>query len=311
LPALADLLRTWRRALKAKLPYVRRRDYGNLQRRHDALIEAIDVGATPAASAQLQVVKPLAQPLRGELCLFVSFADQPQLKTHVAEHVRHLIGADIQVILVVNTDLPATAVQVDPELSRYLAAILVRENVGFDFGAWAQAWSLLEHKQAISRLYLVNDSIVGPLNDRHFARMLDRVRNASADVIGLTECLAPRRHLQSYFLVFGAAALRSDAMQGLFQRVMNWPDKSQVIEIYESRLTALLESAGLNCEALFPSLWGDPASSDDTSTRWAELVAQGFPYLKTRTVARHATDSRIRAWLSSRPGTPSLRRESR
>jgi len=85
----------------------------------------------------------------------------------------------------------------------------------------------------------------------------------------------------------------------LFRRLLNWPIKSQVIEVYESRLTALLEAQGLRCEALFPSLSNDPLSSDDTSIRWAELVTAGFPYLKTRVIARHPHDERIKAWLAS------------
>jgi hypothetical protein len=79
--------------------------------------------------------------------------------------------------------------------------------------------------------------------------------------------------------------------------MQNWPTKSQVIEVCESRLTAIAEADGLRCEALFPNLHADPLSSDDTSLRWAELVQSGFPYLKSRVVARHPDDRRVRAWL--------------
>ena len=86
-----------------------------------------------------------------------------------------------------------------------------------------------------------------------------------------------------------------------FARMRNWPEKGQVIDVCETRLTALLEASGLKTEALFPSLSGDPLSSDDTSLRWAELVEAGFPYLKTRVIASHGDDPRIRAWLAARP----------
>jgi lipopolysaccharide biosynthesis protein len=296
---LNDSLRSWRRAFKAALPYVRRREYRALQRIHAELIEAVDGQATPAVQARLQVIKPMAAGLAGELCLFVTFADRPHLKPHVVTHLEHLLAAGIHVVLIVNTDLAADDLRIDPRLQARLDGALVRQNIGFDFGAWAHAWSLGEGAGSWSRLYLVNDSIVGPLNGARFARLLERVRSADADVIGLTESLLPRRHLQSYFLVLNGRALRSEALRGLMRRVLNWPTKSQVIEVYETRVTALLEAQGLRCVALFPSLWNDPRSSDDTSARWGELVDAGFPYLKARVIAGHPNDERIRAWLAA------------
>ena len=104
-------------------------------------------------------------------------------------------------------------------------------------------------------------------------------------MVGLTEAQLPARHLQSYFLVFNERALQSGAVTRLFGRVRNWPAKLQVIDVHETRLTGLLEAEGLRTEALFPSLSGDARSSDDTSLRWAELIGQGLPYVKTRVVA--------------------------
>ena len=270
-----------------------------LERKYAELIEALDRGASPAAQAQLHVAKTLQQGLADEVCLIVSFADQPELKPHVEEHVRHLLAAGVQVILIVNTDLPARSLTIDTRLLERLSGALIRQNIGFDFGAWAHALSLCEDTQRWSRLFLVNDSIVGPLSTADFTRMIDRVRHSGCDVVGLTEALAPQRHLQSYFLVFNAAALQSTVLKELFRRMLNWPSKSQVIDVYESRLTSLLATQGLRCEALFPSLSGDPLSSDDTSLRWAELIRAGFPYLKTRVIARHAQNEQIKAWLAS------------
>ena len=297
--SLTDSLRTWRRAFKAALPYVRRREYEILQRTHAELIEAVDGLATPAAQARLQTIKPIAAGLSGEVCLFVSFVARPHLKPHVAAHLEHLLAAGIHVVLIANTDLAADDLRIDAQLQACLSGVLVRQNIGFDFGAWAHAWSLCVDRAPWSRLYLVNDSIVGPLNAAHFTRLLERVRSADADVLGLTESLMPRRHLQSYFLVFNAKALRSEVLKGLMGRVLNWPSKSQVIELYEARITALMEPQGLRCMALFPSLWRDPRSSDDTSARWGELVKAGFPYLKARVIARHPNDERIREWLAA------------
>ena len=299
MPGFNHILRTWRRRLKARLPYVRRREHRVLQEKYAGLIDAIDGRAGPASGAALHFAKPLPPDSAGEVCLFVTHASEARIKPHVIEHVARLAEAGIGVIVVVNTDVPAERLVIDPALLERTRGVAIRQNLGYDFGAWAHLLALCPDAEQWTRLYLVNDSIVGPLNGADFERMIARIRVSSADVVGLTEALLPRRHLQSYFLVFGARALRDGAVARVFGRVRNWPDKGQVIDVHESRLTALLEADGLRCEALFPSLTGDPLSSDDTSLRWAELVRAGFPYLKTRVIASHPGDARIKAWLKA------------
>lgn len=301
--SLWDIFRKWRRSFKSSLPYVRRREYLTLQRQHAELIDAIIGLATPATAAKVVVVKPIARGMVGEVCLFVSFADQPTLKAHVTEHLTHLLAANIQVVLILNTSLTTDDVVIEEYLRTCLSGVLIRENLGFDFGAWSHALSLCNDDLSNwKRLYLINDSIFGPLDADNFARMIQRVHNSTSAVIGLTECQMPRRHLQSYFLVFNTEALHSEAFKSFFSRVMNWPSKFQVIEMHEVRLTSCMEAVGLRCESLFPSLSTDPLSSDDTSLRWEKLVFFGFPYLKTRVLIKHATNNRLKALIAGRPG---------
>jgi len=303
--SLSDRLRSWRRAVKAKLPYVRRREHGVLQRQYADLIEALD--APPATSAAWTWVKPLDQPLAGDVCFFVTHADGPALKPHVVDHVAHLAAAGLQVVLIANRSIPAADAQglaLEPALLARTRAVAVRGNEGYDFGAWAHALALVPPEPAWMRLFLVNDSVVGPLDLAAFQRLMARIRASHADVIGLTEALSPVRHLQSWFLVFGPRALHGGTVARLFARVRNWPAKKQVIDVHETRLTRLLEAEGLATEAMFPSLSGDARSSDDTSLRWAELVERGMPYLKTRVLAVHGDDPRIRRWVAAKPAPP-------
>lgn len=302
MPAFAEKFRTWRRRFKASLPYVRRREHRVLQRKYAELIEAVDGKAGAARDAALLWVKPLPAELEGDVCLFVTFAAEPRIKPHALEHIAALVAAGIRVIMIVNTDVPADRLAIDGGLLERANGVAIRQNLGFDFGAWAHVLELCGDTSHWSRLFLVNDSVVGPLEAGDFGRMIERIRQSNADVVGLTEALAPVRHLQSYFLVFGARALRGGAVRRIFGRMRNWPTKMQVIDVYESRLTALFEAEGLRCEALFPSLSGDLLSSDDTSLRWTELVRRGFPYLKTRVIAAHPHDPQIKAWLAARPG---------
>lgn len=277
---LRDVFRRVRKAVKARLPYVRQREYRILRQRHDELIAAFTTGARPAAEAGFVVLKNPEALLAGEICLFAAFAPTTELKPHVRTHVESLAGAGFAVVLAVNTDVERRSVRIDPALLDRLAGCIVRENVGFDFAAWGHAYSIGRGFPQCTRLLLVNDSIIGPLEERSFKALIERLRASSADIVGLTENRTTHRHLQSYFLSFGQRALASQAFHRAFAGMRSLPTKELVIDAYETSLTRLLEGTGLRAAALFPPLYDEPRSGDDTTTRWRELIDAGFPFVK-------------------------------
>lgn len=298
----AELLHRWalafrafRRNLKAALPYVRRREYRIALRRHDELIRTM-YALRSAHDAKTVVLQAPVQPASGELCLFVTHAPEPALKAHVVAHVEALLGAGIAVALVANRDDPQAPLEIPPALARRLHAVVSRENLGFDFAAWAQAMRLY-CGAGVTRLYWVNDSIAGPLEPAAFARMIERLRAAEADVVGLTENPLPLRHVQSFFLAFGPAALASPALRGWIASALALPTKEQVIDVYETRFTWYLEQAGLRVATVFPPMTDDPHSANDVYHHWPALVRAGFPYVKTRVLLDFAADPRLRAMV--------------
>jgi hypothetical protein len=70
----SDAWRRTRRAIKARMPYVRRREYRLLRARHDALIDALIASPRRATEAGIRTVKPIVGRLTGEICLFVTHA---------------------------------------------------------------------------------------------------------------------------------------------------------------------------------------------------------------------------------------------
>lgn len=300
-----DAFRRGRKALKALLPYVRRREYRILRNRHDALIDAFTVDSRLATEAALLSVKSLDPLLAGEICLFVTHAKEPVIKPHVQAHIDALANEGFQVVLIVNTDIEAQHIVLEAPLLNRLAACLVRGNVGFDFGGWGHAYAIGKGFPNGSRLLLVNDSIIGPLDKEAFGAMISRLRNSSADIAGLTENAVPHRHLQSYFLSFGPRALRSAALQRAFSGLRALPTKELVIDAYETALTRQLERSGLTVSALFPPLYNDPRSADNTLIRWRALIDAGFPYVKASLLTspkhREAVQSLLPPELYLRP----------
>ena len=275
-----DAFRRLRKAVKARLPYVRRREYRILAERHQALIAAFTTGARLATDAEVVVLKAPDVSLAGEICLFATFAATPGLKPHVPAHVASLARAGFAVVLVANTDLDRRSLRIEPALLARLAGCIVRENAGLDFAAWAHAYCLGQGFPRCTRLLLANDSVIGPLDERSFEALIERLRASDADMVGLTENRTPQRHLQSYFMAFGPRALASPAFRRAFAGMHALPTKELVIDAYETSLTRQLERAGLRAESLFPPLYDEPRSGDDTTSRWRELVDAGFPFVK-------------------------------
>ena len=90
------------------------------------------------------------------------------------------------------------------------AAVLVRRNVGYDFGAWRDALERFALPRADTEsLLLVNDSVYGPLG--RIEEVLARIDFRQAELWGLTESWQSRYHLQSFFLAVAPSAMASAA----------------------------------------------------------------------------------------------------
>jgi len=286
-------MRRWRLALKARLPFVRRRELDKADQRLTALVEDILLRSCACDAVAISALRTTPGPFSDEVCLFVTCPSNAALKRHVTTHIEHLLDAGIEVILIINTDLPAAAIQIHDALRDRLAAVLVRANSGYDFAAWAHAWKLTGGLPGCKRLYLINDSIVGPLDTGNFKRIIHRVRASPTDLVGLTDSPNFRFHLQSYFLVVQGSALRSEVFDRFFGNLLCLPTKEHVILLYETRFTAIMQAHGMRCEALFCGPQGVGYTPSDVVHLWSELILDGFPYIKTSVLKSEAADPRL------------------
>jgi lipopolysaccharide biosynthesis protein len=129
------------------------------------------------------------------------------------------------------------------------ALVLVRLNVGYDFGAFKDGIEALGELSRFEQVVLANDSVYGPLFD--LGKILARCDD-SADIWGMTENGAGGYHLQSYFLLFRKPALIHPTLNAFFGSVRPVQSKQWVIQRYEIGLTRAMRRVGLRCAALFP-----------------------------------------------------------
>ena len=226
-----------------------------------------------ARDARIAVVKPVDIPAGAEVALLVTHSATGAIKPHVAGYVKALRGQGIATVLIAAADRPLDIAQ---DLQNLCAGVIVRDNLGYDFAAWAHAIALHPEMYGAPILYLVNDSVVGSASGGRFERVIDRIRASSADVVGLTESHEYRWHLQSYFLALKTKALSSFRMQKFFDGIDVATDKDDVIRRFELPLAAELEHAGCRIEVLFPGY----SAVNPVLRGWRPLLGDGFPFVK-------------------------------
>lgn len=304
--------KTFRKKMLSYMPFIRRSRHERVCNRFKAalLLERRAKEAmgwllldppSLASTARHNLRLPIINASVDELCLFVTHAPNMTLKPHVIDHVEALLDAGVAVVLIANADVDPCALEIPHGLAARLYGCLIRENIGYDFAAWAHAYAFVARHAVRQRLYLINDSIVGPLDRETYGAFLQRVRDARADFVGLTYNLEPQRHLQSYFLVFNERLLHSDVCDSFMRRVVNMPAKQNVIDSYEILLTRFLEQKGFTSAAIFPILANEHSKQrNDTFGSWSKLVDLGFPFIKSmvlrdplhRTAARRRVPAR-------------------
>jgi hypothetical protein len=260
------------------------------------------------------------------VAIFVHFDRRGALAEHVVNYVRALRHSGFSVVFVTNSGK-----QFRPEalatLQPLCSCIVVRRNIGYDFGAIHDALEVLGlPRPETERLLIANDSVYGPFVA--LPGVLERMDFEEADLWGATESWQRRYHLQSYFLLAGRRALTSEAWHKFWKRVRQVSSKDWVVAHYEVGLTQRLLRAGLRCSAV----WGyhdlleqvampagndeeaEPESSDPfrrmriqavrrvreaaarqvplnpTADLWRQLLLSGFPFLKMELLHSNPTE---------------------
>lgn len=241
------------------------------------------------------------------VALFIHYDRRGDVQAFVRSYLEGLREAGCDILFVTNSG------RLTPDAVAYLqticAGLLIRRNIGYDFGAMREG---LEHfglpHANTEMLVIANDSVYGPIQP--LGPILDGIDFNRADLWGATESWQHYYHLQSYFVVAGPAALRHPAWGDFWRRVRPVASKTWIITQYEVGLTRRLMRAGLHCAAIWPyadlmrDLGPGPIEGDTggnirqeqeqrirarhikgramnpTSDLWQRLLYAGYPFLK-------------------------------
>ncbi len=235
--------------------------------------------------------------------LLVTHSARGSLKGHLQQMIDGYRRADAEVVLIVAADRRRTAIP--QSIFDACCAVYVRENIGFDFAAWAHVIQYDDTLLDSDLLVLTNDSLLGPVDQGQLRNIFARIEASPADVIGLTENTFYATHVQSFFLALKRGCLSSYAFNRYFSSITNLATKNDVITTYELTFSARMKAAGLRQEVLFAEAGLD--SSRRRRNRmifaWRALLDEGLPFVKASLVLgehRSLGEVEVRAELATR-----------
>ncbi len=248
-----------------------------------------------------------AEQIKDKVCVFSHFDRRGHIWPHTRDYIDALIEEGFAVVFVSNS----ASLNSDSEAfaTSRSAAIILRRNKGYDFGAYRDGLLHLgESVHGLKCLIFANDSVYGPLIP--LRSMLHRMDFSIMDVWMATDSWQTKYHGQSYFMAFGPTALKHLAFMRFWSSVPNLIFKHSIIRRCEVGLTQHFLSAGLRVGAVWRYLdLVDRISSRDlkneslhladasmialiqssqknlpvlnpTHQLWLELLRDDFPFIK-------------------------------
>jgi hypothetical protein len=140
-------------------------------------------------------------------------------------------------------------------IEKNLPALLIRKNLGRDFGAWKDGIAFLRERnlfEGCNSLYMVNDSLLVVSSDLAQTALVDKfIKRQDVDVIGLTESWQQSYHLQSYCLKFNQSILQSRFFEDYWSNYPLINSRVFSIEGGEILLSQRILAEGFSVDAVY------------------------------------------------------------
>lgn len=219
-----------------------------------------------------------------EVCFFVAHAPLGVTLEYTRVYLRAIRDAGIQVVLCLTVgDLSHP---IDSSIENFVDGLIIRENVGYDFAAWADMLRAFPTAWKAERLFFVNDSLIGPFGS--LGSIVQQIRTRNAGFFALSECTNTSYHAQSYFFGWTRQNLQAGALRRFWEDVSNEADKTQVVLKYEyaiAPLSSALSDPSQHIQFGMETLFGcDPSlisGFNTTHSAWRRMLEFGFPFVKT------------------------------
>lgn len=232
------------------------------------------------------------------LAIFAHFDAQNEVKRYVTHYLAALRPEVDAITFVSTSPLPESE---RDKLAPHCAEVLLKDNVGLDFGMWKHALERVD-VGAWDEIVLTNSSVFGPLSPLSDA--FHTMEHEMLDFWGMTDSSDMSWHLQSYFLVFRRRVLASEAWRAFWSAFLPYKNKRQIVRCYEIGLSLWLTENDFRGRALVPQaslaayrfprgLWPKKPTQNPTIVYTAELIERGMPFVKVELLRDNPAEVRL------------------
>lgn len=205
------------------------------------------------------------------------------------------------------------------KIKQYCNGHLFRENKGFDFAAYRDAFEKFGYDRLakFDEVIIMNDTCFGPIYpvEKFFCAMDAQ----KVDFWGLTDHVATPfgmpgtngpvpYHIQSYFMCFKQNVVRSSVFHNFWVNVKNYQTVEEVIAHCETVLTNKLANAKFTHASALNSENYSRLHKEFKNYNYSELqpltiIKEGIPFLKIKSL-KHVQYNQIRVLLKERSKYP-------
>jgi len=168
------------------------------------------------------------------ICIFSHYDNENQVADYVYYYLKELQKNLCDIIFVSTCDILDTTTII--KLRQYCAIVIVRDNIGYDFGSYKCGIESVGELRAYKRLIIANDSVYGPLYD--LKDLIEYGDKNLIDIWGATDSYEINYHIQSYFIVYSHSVINSKTFKDFWDHVVYLSNeipnfKMQIVENYE------------------------------------------------------------------------------
>jgi hypothetical protein len=158
--------------------------------------------------------------------------------------------------------------------------LLIRPNLGYDFGSWAQSIDYSDVLNSFQNLVFTNSSLLGPFASP--TELLQRLLSLNSDVKAVVESFQITPHFQSYMWAIETKSLYgTEDLLDFFAPFKNMePDREAIIRGGELTFPSVLQKCNLTYQTIFPAGSLCPYDKNPSLDAAERLMHSGFPYLK-------------------------------
>ena len=221
----------------------------------------------------------LRDPLLKHYCVYVGFDSQSRLRPDVLEQIQ-ILSQYYNIVYVTTSHRKISNDPLFASLKDLTYKILIRNNVGYDFGSWrAGILELEEEIKDCESILLINDSLYGPINS--LEAVIDRAVHHESDIVCMTKNMVGGQHAQSYFVSYKKSVVESKLFTTFWKTLPVYGSKFSLIKECEINWSQELSKAGYKLSALFDT----GTFGNQTHINWKELIeVQGFPFVKNELI---------------------------